>query len=221
MPRTNYSGVRVLCGRPRRNAANVSEQLEAHTAYGKELFQEDNRPRNAKGLLKEFLRRQDEAGEWERQCRVCGDFMPECEEFFERTQGRLRWNCRDCRTLRDAPALHKRDGLRIGQMNRRARRKQAQGRITKADIDSCWGRQKGRCHWCGCPLNREGGNGNPLGTFHADHYIPLSRGGSNQPENIVLSCPGCNLSKGARLPEVFRDLKQKQLSPTLSVELDQ
>jgi 5-methylcytosine-specific restriction endonuclease McrA len=39
--------------------------------------------------------------------------------------------------------------------------------------------------------------------YHVDHRVPLSRGDSNDISNIVLACPHCNLSKGAKLPEDF------------------
>jgi len=50
------------------------------------------------------------------------------------------------------------------------------------------------CWWCGvyCEDN-----------YHEDHYIPLARGGSNWPKNIVISCPECNFSKGDKTPEEF------------------
>jgi 5-methylcytosine-specific restriction endonuclease McrA len=34
-----------------------------------------------------------------------------------------------------------------------------------------------------------------------DHVLPLSRGGSNGPENLQLLCPKCNLVKGSRHPD--------------------
>lgn len=33
-----------------------------------------------------------------------------------------------------------------------------------------------------------------------DHVQPRSRGGSNEPSNIVLACRNCNSAKGARTP---------------------
>lgn len=45
---------------------------------------------------------------------------------------------------------------------------------------------------------------------HIDHVIPLSRGGHHRVENLSPSCPGCNLSKGARLPHEW--------SPTFKIE---
>lgn len=35
--------------------------------------------------------------------------------------------------------------------------------------------------------------------FEWDHLIPVSRGGTNDPDNIVVSCRSCNRSKGDRL----------------------
>lgn len=55
--------------------------------------------------------------------------------------------------------------------------------------------QKSKCWWCGKKIK---GN-----DYHPDHVIPLARGGSNKPENIVVSCPTCNHKKGAKTPAEF------------------
>lgn len=34
--------------------------------------------------------------------------------------------------------------------------------------------------------------------LHLDHVIPQSRGGKDDPENLVAACPTCNTSKGAK-----------------------
>jgi hypothetical protein len=36
-------------------------------------------------------------------------------------------------------------------------------------------------------------------TFHVEHIIPGSRGGSDEPENLAWSCPRCNLTKSNRI----------------------
>lgn len=36
-------------------------------------------------------------------------------------------------------------------------------------------------------------------TFHVEHIIPQSRGGSSDPENLAWACPGCNLHKADRV----------------------
>lgn len=42
-----------------------------------------------------------------------------------------------------------------------------------------------------------------------DHAIPLSRGGSNFPENVRPACRACNLSKGTKTPEEWATAKNK------------
>lgn len=37
--------------------------------------------------------------------------------------------------------------------------------------------------------------------WHCDHVYPLSRGGTNDIENLVTACRSCNSSKGAKTPE--------------------
>jgi len=36
---------------------------------------------------------------------------------------------------------------------------------------------------------------------HVDHVIPKSKGGTNDPENLVAACAECNYSKGAKHPD--------------------
>lgn len=71
-----------------------------------------------------------------------------------------------------------------------ARKRAAEGTHTAADIQAQLKRQKRKCYWCGCKLDK----------YHVDHVIPLSRGGWNDPSNLVIACPRCNDSKGAKLP---------------------
>ena len=53
----------------------------------------------------------------------------------------------------------------------------------------------GRCLYCGIKIE--------LDEMHADHFIPLVKGGSNLRGNIVCSCASCNLSKHDKMPEDF------------------
>jgi len=43
------------------------------------------------------------------------------------------------------------------------------------------------------------------GSLEIDHVVPLSRGGTNFPDNLVLSCRSCNSSKHARLLSVWKN----------------
>lgn len=57
-----------------------------------------------------------------------------------------------------------------------------------------FGKTGGRCHWCG---------GDAGLTPEIDHVVPVSRGGSDELENLVLSCRPCNRSKGSLAPEAW------------------
>jgi hypothetical protein len=51
-----------------------------------------------------------------------------------------------------------------------------------------------RCTYCG----------NTSGPFECDHVVPISRGGSNDPENLTTACKPCNRSKRAKLVGEWR-----------------
>lgn len=77
---------------------------------------------------------------------------------------------------------------------RRSREKSAPGSFTAEDLKEQYEVQNGECFYCRVKLD---------GLGQVDHYLPLSKGGTNYPSNIVLACDSCNLSKGNRLPSVF------------------
>lgn len=65
------------------------------------------------------------------------------------------------------------------------------GRLRRELIGLRQKQQRGKCYWCGALLDS---------SYHLDHVIPISRGGTNDPSNLVLACPPCNLSKSDKLP---------------------
>jgi len=50
------------------------------------------------------------------------------------------------------------------------------------------------CQYCGTKSEN----------LHCDHVIPLSRGGTNDPANLVTACARCNLSKSSKTLEEWR-----------------
>lgn len=52
-----------------------------------------------------------------------------------------------------------------------------------------------KCYWCNIKIIDN--------NYHIDHYIPISKGGEHSNDNLVLSCPKCNLTKGAKDPFIF------------------
>ena len=77
---------------------------------------------------------------------------------------------------------------------RNARKLCAGGTFTDHDVKRQGECQRWRCWWCGKPCANE---------YHIDHLVPLARGGHNNPSNIVISCPHCNLSKSDKMPDEF------------------
>jgi len=63
------------------------------------------------------------------------------------------------------------------------------GRMTLASASKMAAQGRGiRCVYCG----------DEDGPFDHDHLFPLSKGGTDEPNNIVLACARCNRSKGAK-----------------------
>lgn len=60
-------------------------------------------------------------------------------------------------------------------------------------------RDEGRCRICGrmC-VPKDAGGTDRSAWPHIDHVIPRSRGGSDDPENLQLTCGSCNAAKRHR-----------------------
>lgn len=84
----------------------------------------------------------------------------------------------------------------------KARRAGAPGSHTTVEWMACLERHGYRCAYCDGPLTPT--------TCTRDHAIPLSRGGSNDIENIVPACRRCNFSKRSRTPEEFRSFTEQK-----------
>jgi 5-methylcytosine-specific restriction endonuclease McrA len=82
------------------------------------------------------------------------------------------------------------DKMRANKHKYRARQQTAEGSNIPFDEKVQFKRQKGKCYYCQCKLDK----------YHIDHVIPLSRGGTDHPDNKVLACPSCNLKKNDKLP---------------------
>lgn len=79
------------------------------------------------------------------------------------------------------------------QNERRARLENAPGHHTERDVLDLWERQEHRCAVPGCtyPITAESGPDK----YHVDHMQPLTKGGSNGPENLQILCRTHNLRK--------------------------
>lgn len=84
-----------------------------------------------------------------------------------------------------------RKSVKARESRRRARKKDAEGFCTHYHIQALYDFQEGRCFHCDCDISTG---------YHIDHWIPLSKGGSNWPENLRLLCSHCNQTKYNKLP---------------------
>lgn len=67
-------------------------------------------------------------------------------------------------------------------------------RLSATIRSEIFARDRARCQYCG----------SIVGPFHVDHVTPVAKGGSDEPSNLVLACQPCNLSKGAKTLEEWR-----------------
>ena len=79
------------------------------------------------------------------------------------------------------------------EQNRRAAILSASGDFTHQQWDSRLDYYGGKCVYCGSTEKIE-----------IEHRIPLSRGGTNFPANLVPACKSCNCSKGTKTEKEFK-----------------
>jgi len=81
-------------------------------------------------------------------------------------------------------------------------RRRAAGRISAEELRGVRAMADGICAYC---FKRR--------RLTVDHCDPISRGGTNDPSNLVMACRSCNSAKGALTPLEFM-LKQRLLAPS-------
>ena len=130
--------------------------------------------------------------------------------------GERRWMCKcECggsKTVRQADLVRGVTiscGCQIGKRNglmpqkardygatrnaiRRARKKQAGGTFSAAQINELYAKQQGCCAWCKMPLKKA--------NIRRDHRQSLARGGDNTIHNIEILCHDCNSRKSDKDP---------------------
>lgn len=84
------------------------------------------------------------------------------------------------------------------------KRRKSEGSYTLNDLKSMLESQNWECASCKANLHETG--------YHVDHIMPVSRGGTNWPENLQCLCPPCNLSKWAKTPDEWEAYKSRKAS---------
>jgi len=91
---------------------------------------------------------------------------------------------------------------RAHRQTRRTRITNAGGHFTASDLYRIYAEQKGCCIYCAVELR---------GDYHADHKLPVARGGTSWPDNIACACGPCNLRKHTRTAEEFAEILAREI----------
>jgi len=84
--------------------------------------------------------------------------------------------------------------------------------FSKKNIKKLFEQQEHQCFYCATEISLE--------RHHKDHIIPLAQSGPNHMDNIVLTCPECNMAKGSQDPYVFMKTSSRQLRPKAKLKED-
>lgn len=79
------------------------------------------------------------------------------------------------------------------KMKRRAALKTTVIRVTTKELNELIRSSQNICFWCDKHTDM----------IHIDHIYPLAKGGEHTINNLCVSCPDCNMRKGAKDPEVW------------------
>ncbi len=99
-----------------------------------------------------------------------------------------------------APAEAGYVGFGAQMRKRRDPRHGAGGSHATEDVKRLYEEQGGRCFYCGKELN---------GECELDHKTPLSRRGTDRPENLCWACEWCNRRKQSKTAEEFMEYLTK------------
>jgi len=160
---------------------NRDDVLEKHRLYYREHIEERHQyiAENAEYIAA-----------WKREWRAANPDKVKKHKSDSQRRNRKSASVRNKRYAEKYP-----EKIRHNTLNRIARKKAAPGKYTLADIEQLYENQCDLCAYCGIRL---------FGEYHVDHVIPLIKGGSNWPDNLLLTCAFCNHSKNAHTFEEWR-----------------
>lgn len=166
---------------------------------------------------------QDIGGVMHRLCRTCEQWKPATSEFFQAHRSArlgVTTQCRDCmnaasreyaernsdKAVAKAAAWNSANSERHYQHLRATlqKRRGAPGSFTADDIREKLASQRNRCHYCQVELDA---------SYHVDHFVALTKGGTNFIDNIVIACRRCNQRKGTKDPNEFLAKMRKLFPP--------
>jgi len=158
-------------------------------------FTEHGNPRKHCKECDKAIRRRDHSKNRERDNKRSLDYIARNKKAVSQYQREYYEENRE--TILDQIKARRRTDIQFrandikNQHNRRAQYYNVEGVLTVEDFVIKYEAQEGRCWYCQIELGNE---------WHTDHRVPMSRGGKNTPENVVLCCAQCNQKKHHKLP---------------------
>lgn len=129
-------------------------------------------------------------------CHVCK--LTKHSQYFriDKTKSKgISNKCKSCEIAYNSKRIKENPMLAVAfSHRRRVKLKAAKGSLSAEQILLRFKYHGNKCFYCGS-----------LGKMTADHRIPISRGGSNWPSNIVPACKSCNSRKHTKTETEFRE----------------
>lgn len=116
------------------------------------------------------------------------------ETDIERKRKAYRENAEENRAKQRKRYAENKDYFKPYIKARKARIRASNGSFSALQIKKMLIDQGCKCIYCKIDISKN---------YHADHIIPVSKGGNSFIENIQLLCPTCNLRKRAKMPEDY------------------
>ena len=163
----------------------------------------------------EYYEFRKDTNKYRRQCKTCRNKVikknkESRQEFYydyhakyrEDNRAELReWQIKHYNNNKDK-ILKKRNDKRKtveGRLIRRNERLKRRSIEKSGNVDNSYIKEiannRSKCYWCNVDIKNK--------KFHIDHYIPISNGGTHTKDNIVITCPTCNMSKNKKDPFLY------------------
>lgn len=152
------------------------------------------RERQSPGAVQRKKRRKKLREQGLKKCNGCKEIKPHSEFYVDsQRHGHYLPRCKACCAEAGREWRQKNHGKgTMSWRRRRAREFNAKGKHTHEDIERLYKKQRALCPYRTlnprCKKSLENG-------YHVDHIIPISRNGHDDPSNLQLLCPHCNISK--------------------------